>query len=419
MDIEIKNKNPRLKKYGWWIAVGLITTGIVTWSILQAGHTTYRTDSTGLITAEVSEGTFNDFIRLNGKVETGVVVQISALETGIVEKKWVEEGAMLQPGDIILTLRNPNLQQQILDSESQLAEKQNMLRDTELAMEKERLQVRQNLISSRIQLNQKKRLCEQQTALYNENLISREEYLKSCEDYQLASESLKLLEDRFHQDSIYRTVQIGQMQESLNNMRQNFAIVRQRADNLDIRASHAGQLGNLTADLGQNIVAGARVGQINILDNYKIVVNIDEHYVDRISPGLEGKSMKHNQQFAVTVRKVYPEVTSGQFRDDLTISGRQPDNIRVGQSIPIDLLLGEPTNAVMLPRGPFFQTTGGSWIYVLDSDGETARRRMIRIGKQNPQYYEVLDGLTPGERVIISSYSDYGDADIIKIRNKQ
>ena len=161
------------------------------------------------------------------------------------------------------------------------------------------------------------------------------------------------------------------------------------------------------------------MGQINILDNYKIVVNIDEHYVDRISPGLEGKSMKHNQQFAVTVRKVYPEVTSGQFRADLTISGRQPDNIRVGQSIPIDLLLGEPSNAVMLPRGPFFQTTGGSWIYVLDSDGETARRRIIRIGKQNPQYYEVLDGLTPGERVIISSYSDYGDADIIKIRNKQ
>ena len=418
MDIEIQKRNPRLKKYGWWIAAGLFTTGAVAWSILQSGHTTYRADSTGLITAEVTEGTFNDFIRLNGKVETGVIVQISALETGIVEKKWVEEGAMLQPGDIILTLRNPNLQQQILDSESQLAEKQNMLRDTELAMENDRLQVRQDLISSRIQLNQKKRYCEQQTALYNEDLISKEEYLKSCEDYQLACESLKLLEDRFHQDSLYRTVQIGQMQESLDNMRQNFAIVRQRADNLDIRASHAGQLGNLTAELGQNIVSGTRIGQINILDNYKIVVNIDEHYIDRIYPGLEGKSMKQNQRLDLSVKKVYPEVTSGQFRADLSIIGKQPDNIRVGQSVPIDLLLGEPAQAVMLPRGPFFQTTGGKWIYVIDTDGKTARRREICIGKQNPQYYEVIDGLSPGEKVIISSYSDYGDADIIKISNK-
>lgn len=418
MDIEIKRKNPRLKKYILWVVAILLTAGAVLWGVIQSGHTTYRTDSAGLITAEVTEGTFNDYIRINGKVETGVIVQISALETGIVEKKWVEEGAMLHPGDIILTLRNPNLQQQILDSESQLAEKQNMLRDTELAMEKDRLQVRQDLITSRMQLNQKKRLCEQQTTLYNENLISREEYLKSCEDYQLACESLKLLEDRFHQDSIYRTVQISQMQESLNNMRQNFAIVRQRADNLDIRASHAGQLGNLSADLGQNIVAGQRVGQINILDNYKIVVNIDEHYIDRIFPGLEGKAMRQKQQFDVSVKKVYPEVISGQFRADLTIDGKYPDNIRVGQSVPIDLLLGEPAYAVLLPRGPFFQATGGMWIYVLDADGETARRRDIKIGKQNPQYYEVLEGLSPGEKVIISSYTNYGDADIIKINNK-
>ena len=363
----------------------------------------------------MTEGTFNDFIRLNGKVETGVIVQISALETGIVEKKWVEEGAMLQPGDIILTLHNPNLQQQILDSESQLAEKQNMLRDTELAMEKDRLQVRQDLLSARTQMNQKRRLYEQQKTLYNENLTSREEYLKAEEDYQLSRESLKLLEDRLRQDSIYRKVQIAQMQESLDNMQQNFAIVRQRADNLNIRASHAGQLGNLTAELGQNIVAGQQVGQINILDNYKIVVNIDEHYIDRVSAGLEGKSQKQSRQFDVEVKKVYPEVTSGQFRADLTIKGDVPANIRVGQSVPIDLLLGEPSQAIMLPRGSYFQTTGGNWVYVLSEDGKTAKRREIKIGKQNPQFYEVLDGLASGEKVIISSYSNYGDADVIKI----
>lgn len=417
MDTEIKIKNPRLRKYGWWSVAGVLVMGAIIWGIFQSGHSIYRTDSTGLLVGEVTEGTFDDFIRLNGKVETGVIVQISALETGIVEKKWVEEGAMLQPGDIILTLHNPNLQQQILDSESQLAEKQNMLRDTELAMEKDRLQVRQDLLSARTQMNQKRRLYEQQKTLYDENLTSREEYLKASEDYQLAKESLKLLEDRLRQDSIYRRVQISQMKESLDNMQQNFSIVRQRADNLNIRASHAGQLGNLTAELGQNIVAGQQVGQINILDNYKIVVNIDEHYIDRVSAGLEGKSRKQNKQFDVTVKKVYPEVTSGQFRADLTIEGELPSNIRVGQSVPIDLLLGEPAHAIMIPRGSYFQATGGNWVYVLSEDGKTARRREIKIGKQNPQFYEVLEGLTPGEKIIISSYANFGDADVVKINN--
>lgn len=415
MDTEIKIKNPRLKKYGWWVLIGIIIISLAVWGVIRSGHKTYRTDSTGLLVGEVTEGTFNDFIRINGKVETGVIVQISALETGIVEKKWVEEGAMLQPGDIILTLHNPNLQQQILDSESQLAEKQNMLRDTELAMEKDRLQVRQDLLTSKMQLNQKRRLFEQQKTLYEENLISKEEYLKASEDYQLAKENQKLLEDRLRQDSLYRTVQIAQMQESLNNMQQNFAIVRQRADNLNIRAFHAGQLGNLTAELGQNIVAGQQIGQINILDNYKIVVNIDEHYIDRVSAGLEGKSQRQNMQFDVIIKKVYPEVTTGQFRADLMIEGKLPENIRVGQSVPIDLLLGEPSQAIMLPRGSYFQSTGGNWVYVLDDDGKTARRREIKIGKQNPQFYEVLEGLSPGEKVIISSYSNYGDADEIKI----
>lgn len=415
MDTEIKVKHPLLKKYGWWAAAGAIVAGALIWGLVRSGHSTYRTDSSGLLVGEVTEGTFNDFIRINGKVETGVIVQVSALETGIVEKKWVEEGAMLQPGDIILTLRNPNLQQQILDSESQLAEKQNMLRDTELAMEKDRLQVRQDLLAAKTQLNQKRRLYEQQKTLYSENLISKEEYLKADEDYQLARENLKLLEDRLRQDSIYRKVQLAQMQESLDNMQQNFAIVRQRADNLNIRATHAGQLGNLTAELGQNIVSGQLVGQINILDNYKIVVNIDEHYIDRVSAGLEGKSQKQNRQFDVVVKKVYPEVTSGQFRADLTIEGDLPSNIRVGQSVPIDLLLGEPSQAIMIPKGSYFQSTGGNWVYVMSEDGKSARRKEIRIGKQNPQYYEVLEGLSPGEKIIISSYINYGDADVIRI----
>lgn len=416
MDTEIKRKYPWLRKYGWWVAALVVLGGLLAWGLLANRESSYTTGTEGMLTGEVSKGTFNDFIRLTGRVETGVVVQVSALETGIVEKKWVEEGAMLHPGDIILTLHNPNLRQQILDSEAQLAEKQNMLRDTELAMEKERLQVRQDILTSRMQLAQKRRAYEQQKTLYAENLVSREDYLKAGEDYELAKENLKLLEDRLRQDSIYRRVQLAQMRESLDNMRQNFELVRQRADNLNVRASHSGQLGSLTAELGQNIAAGQQVGQINILDNYKVSVSIDEHYVDRVSAGLSASSERSGKKLGLNVVKVYPEITEGKFKADLLIDGDMPSNVRVGQSLPVDLLLGESSEAVLLPRGSYFQTTGGKWIYVLDESGKKAHRREIRIGRQNPMYYEVLEGLQPGERVILSSYSNFGAAEVVNIK---
>lgn len=415
MDIEIKRKHPMLKKYGWWAAAGAAVIAAVVWAVVSSGTSTYEAKADTMVTGEVTEGLFNDYIRINGRIETGMTVQISALETGIVESKVKEEGAMVLPGDVILTLRNPGLRQQILDSESQLAERQNMLRDTELAMEKERLQIKQDLLAARTDLNRKRRLATQQTELYNERLTSREDYLKACEDYELARENLELLQSRQRQDSLYRSVQLGMMRESLQNMRENFALVRQRADNLNIRASHAGQLGSLNAELGQNIGAGQQVGQINILDNYKLAVLIDEHYIDRVSAGLQGCARRGGKEIPVTVSKVYPEVSEGHFRADLIIDGELPATPRVGQTYPVDLMLGESAEAVLVPKGSFFQSTGGKWIYVISADGRSATRREISIGRQNPQFYEVTSGLEPGERVIISSYNNYGDVDKIII----
>ena len=417
MDTEIKIKYPFLRKYGWIILLALIATGIIIRALVSNNSTTYRATTAGMLFGDATEGEFNDYVHLNGKVETGIIVQVSALESGVVETKWVEEGAMVNAGDIILTLHNPGLRQQILDSESQLAEKQNMLRDTEIAIEKELLQIKQDLLSARTELNRKQRLWEQQNTLYKENLTSREEFLKADEDLQLARASLLLLEDRLRQDSLYRSVQVAMMRESLHNMQENFVLVRQRADNLNIRASHSGQLGSLSAELGQNIAAGQQVGQINILDNYKITVSIDEHYIDRVIPGIHGKVSRQNRQFDVAVKKVYPEVSDGKFKADLVIEGTIPENIRVGQSYPINLQLGEPARAIMVPRGSFYQTTGGKWAYVVAPDGKSATRRDIKIGRQNPQFYEVTEGLQPGERIITSSYSAFGDADKIIISN--
>lgn len=416
MDIEIKKKYPRLKKYGILTAVIVIVASAAVWALKRSGVSSYEAGKDGLIISEVTEDSFEDFIRLSGKVETGVVVQVSALETGIVEKKWVEEGEMVGEGDVILTLHNPNLRQQILDSESQLAEKQNMLRDTEIAMEKDRLQIKQDILTARMDLNRKRRLAQQQATLYDEKLTSREEYLKAQEDYELAQENFNLLQSRLRQDSLYRSVQVAMMKESLHNMQENFELVRQRADNLNIRASHSGQLGSLTAELGQNIAAGQQVGQINILDNYKLTVNIDEHYIDRVTPGIEGVATKQGKELKVKIRKVYPEVNDGKFKADLEITEGEQEKLRVGQAYPIDLVLSEPTKAVMIERGPFFQSTAGKWIYVVDASGKSAHKREIKIGRQNPRYYEVTEGLEPGEKVIVSTYRNYGETDKLMLK---
>lgn len=407
-----------LRKYFWWIAAGTAVTAAVVWAIVISRSSSQTVDGSGLLVGDVTGGVFDDCIRLQGKVEAGTTVQLSALESGIVERKWVEEGAMVNPGDIIVTLVNPNLRQQILDSESQLAEKQNMLRDTEIAMEKECLQIRRDLLSARTDLGRCRRVAEQQEALYRENLTSREEYLRAREDYELAQENLQLLNSRLHQDSLYRGVQIAMMRESLHNMQENFALVRSRADNLNIRASHAGQLGSFDVELGQSISAGQLVGLVNILDDHKISVGIDEHYIERVVPGLSAHVNRNNgDTLCLTVRKVYPEVNNGVFKADLAIEGSsRPDRLRVGQTFPVELSLGESSEAVLLPKGAFFQSTGGRWIYVLDNDGKSAHRREIKIGRQNPRYYEVVEGLRPGERVVLNSYTSFGGTDRLNIK---
>lgn len=405
-----------MKKYVLTAAVAILLVGIVICAGLSVRTSTYETYLNSITIGEVRRGYFNDNIRIIGKVETGVTVQVSALETGIVEERLIEEGGFVNEGDIILTLRNPNLRQQILDSESQLAERQNMLRDTEIAMEKDRLQIKQELLTARTELNRKRRVANQQEELYKENLTSREEYLTAKEDFQLAEENYQLLLKRERQDSSYRRVQLDMMRESLRNMEENLTLVRQRADNLNIRASRSGQLGSLSAELGQNIPAGTQIGQINILDNYRMTASIDEHYIDRVAPGLGAVAVRQDRKVPLTLSKVYPEVSEGTFKVDFTINDGGEVNLRVGQTYAIDLVLGEPTEAVIVPRGSFFQSTGGRSVYVLSEDGKSAIRRDVRLGRQNPQFYEVLEGLEPGERIITSSYQNFGDVNKIIIK---
>ena len=314
-----------------------------------------------------------------------------------------EVRTMVHKGDVIVRLSNSGLDLQILNAEAELAEKQNLLRNTQVAMQQDRLNNQTEQAQLEMDTQRKQRTFDQNKRLYAEKLISKEDYLQSQEDYQLSAKKRALVSKRLKQDSIYRTVQMDQMEDNLQNMRRNVVLVRQRKDKLEVRSAIDGELGLLDVELGQSISPGQKIGQLNDLSDYKVQAQIDEHYIDRVRQGLT----------ATQVRKVYPEVRDGKFRCDFIFRGERPENIRTGQTYYIDLELGQPEQAVIIPRGTFFQTTGGQWIFVLSQDGSKAYRRPIRVGRQNPQHYEILEGLEPGERVVTSGYEAFKDNEVL------
>ena len=399
------------KALPWWL--GALLMVFVVYLIVRPNNKTLRVDKDTVTISNVVMGEFNDYIRISGRVQPMTTIQLSPQEGGIVEKILIEEGSPVKAGDPILILNNDNLDLQILNSEAELAEKENILRNTQIQMEQQKLDVRQNVLEYGMQVDRLRRAYEQQKALYEDKLIAKEEYLKAEEDYRLAKQKYDLMAERSKQDSLYRGTQIDRMEESLENMHLNMSMIRRRKSNLIVKAPIDGELGLLDVVLGQSIAAGTKIGQINSVGTYKVEAQIDEHYIDRVIAGLEATFERQGETYSTVIRKVYPEVRDGKFKADFKFGGEQPDNIRAGQTYYLNLQLGQPEEAVIIPRGTFYQKTGGKWIYVVNKEGTKAVKREIRIGRQNPQYYEVLEGLEPGERVITSGYDTYGDSDVL------
>lgn len=409
MDIQIEKKKGIKKKHLPYLAGGAGLLLLLIWLIFGSHARQMNVDKQTLVTETVTQGQFNDYIRVSGQVEPINTIQLSAIEGGMVSEKLVEEGAEVHQGDVIVKLKNTMLNLNILDSEAQLAEKQNFLRNTLVSMEQERLSLKKERLQLDMDVARKKRKYEQYKQLSGDKMVSKEDYLQAQEDYDFALNSRKLVAERQKQDSIYRSIQVKQMEESLQNMRKNLILVRQRVDNLNIKAPVNGQLGLLEVEIGQSVATGSRIGQISVLSDYKIEALIDEHYIDKVRAGLSASFEQQDKNFALRVRKVYPEVRDKQFKTDFVFAGERPANIRAGQTYYINLQLGQPTKATLIPRGSFYQTTGGQWIFVLSKDGKTATRRNITIGRQNPLFYEVLSGLQPGEKIITSGYENFGD----------
>ena len=385
----------------------------ILWLIFRDDSSTLRVNQETLSISEVRAGEFNDYIRISGQVHPMTTIQLSPREAGIVEEIVIEEGTQVKAGDVIIRLSNDDLDLEILNSEANLAEKENALRNTMIQMEQEKMQLSLNILELETEVKRKGRALESQKRLFDDGLIGKEEYLRSEEDYTLFCKKLEVTIARAEQDSMYREVQIRQMEESLKNMKINMQRIRNRTANLDVKAPIDGELGLIEVGLGESVGSGMKIGQINAVGSYKIEAQIDEHYIDRVSAGLTATFERQNETFDAVIRKVYPEVRGGKFQADFKFSGEQPANIRTGQTYYLNLQLGQPESAVLIPRGTFYQKTGGKWIYVVSPEGGKAVKREIRIGRQNPQFYEVLEGLEAGEKVITSGYDNFGDNEVL------
>ncbi len=416
MDIKLeKKKGLRPKHYGY-IVLGVLLL-FVGWKLaFGSSKSTFRTEKERLSIASVTAGKFDDYITINGNVAPIATIYMDAYEGGRVTEKLIEEGAMVKKGDIILKLENMNLYEQILASESNLALKQNDLRSTRLTFDSRQVEGRRSLATASTDLQRLKRNYEQNQVLYADELISKEVYLTSKENYELAQKQYEIVKLQTEQDDELRKTSLSGLDTDLERMKKTLGMVYQRLDHLNVRAPADGQLGFLDAEIGQNITQGQRIGQVNVLTDFKIEADIDEHYIDRVKRDLSATFERNNKEYALRLRKVYPEVRNGRFRVDLVFTDEKPETIRAGQSYNIRLQLGASSDALLLPKGGFFSSTGGQWVFVVNPNGDEALKRDIRIGKQNSRFYEVLDGLQPGEQVITSNYDSFGEAERIVLK---
>lgn len=415
MDRKIE-KTKGLKAKHVYIILGVSLLSILVWLMLSSSTSTYRTEMEKLNVAEVKLGEFKDYISIIGTVEPKTTIYLDVEEGGKVIEKLIDEGEIVKKGDVILKLVNSDLKLQILNTESSLAYQANELRNTLINMEQQKISNKQQILSIDSDIIRQKRHYEQNLMLFNKGFVSKETYLISKENYDLSVQDRELRYQRMVQDSIFRENQKKQMNSSLKNMEQNLEMVRQRLENLNVKAPADGQLGSLNIEIGQSINRGERIGQLHVLESFKVVAEVDEHYIDRVKRDLSASFLRNEKQFELKAKKVYPEVRQGRFEIDLIFNGISPENLRTGQTYHIKLELGQPVNATLLPRGGFFQSTGGQWVFILDESGKFATKRNINIGRQNSQYFEILEGLEEGEKVITSSYESFGDNERIEFK---
>ncbi len=415
MDKKIEKKTWTTKRIAMVVGGAAIIALFIYSFIFMDVRSTLNVEKEKLTISTVQEDSFQEFIQVTGTVQPIRTIYLDAIEGGVVQEVYRESGTMVKEGDTILTLSNSNLQLNVMNREAQLYDQINNVRNSRLNLEQNTLRLREQLANAKSQMEILQSQYERQKKLVERDLISEQEFEQTRENFEYQKKRYELTYESYRKDSVQTITQLQQLNDSEDRMYRSLTAVQQILDNLVVQAPISGQLSTIELNQGQSISQGERIGQVDILDNYKIRVDIDEYHLSRISTGLRGSFDFNGQTHELVITKIYPVVNNGQFEVDMEFVNEAPSGLTRGQTTRIRLELGESSNALLLARGGFYQTTGGNWVFLVNEDGTRAVRQDIRLGRLNPEYYEVLSGLEPGDRVITSSYDTFGDNEVLNL----
>jgi HlyD family secretion protein len=377
--------------------------------ISTSGKSRLNVNTERITIAEIKKGTFQEFIPVNGIVMPITTIYLDAIEGGRVEEKYVEDGAVLTKGQPILRLANNDLQLSLANQETAVFDVLTQMQNTRNNAEQNTIRQLNQMADVDNALIEAERVYKLNKHLYEEKAIGLQEFKASENAYNYQLSRKTLTDKTLKQDSVSMKQQISQMGQSYVRMQNALQLMRRKVEDLIVRSPVDGQLTALDAEIGQSKNRGERLGQIDVLSGFKVRADIDEHYISRVITGLEANFTLAGKDYKLRIRKIYTEVTNGRFQVDMEFMGKVPDGIRRGQTLQIRLALGDETQAILLPKGGFYQQTGGNWIFKVSENGTTAYRVDVQLGRQNPDFYEVLEGLQPGDKVVTSSYENYGN----------
>jgi HlyD family secretion protein len=414
MDRAVKKETPLGRKIGY-VAIGLLVLVFAWWLIeLLLGGRSLSVNSQRIAVSDVTTGTFEDFIPLRGRLMPRSTVYLDAIEGGRVEQVLVEDGAMVETGDLIAVLSNTNLQLVVLGREAEVTEQLNFMRTLELQLEQNRLSHKKNLVEIDYQIVRLNRSIERQRGLASENLVSQSTIEELEDELNYYRNRREVTLESQATDARLQEQQLLQLREAGEQLKESLAFARKNLDDLNIRAPIAGKLSGFNIEIGQSIERGGRLGQIDDPDQFKLNVQIDEFYLGRVDLQQAASAEHKGRDLDLQISKIYPQVKEGQFEVDMLFD-EQPDDLRRGQTLQLRLTLGDNADALLIPNGSFYQETGGNWIFVVSPDGSEAVRRPVRLGRRNTEFIEVLDGLEAGEKVITSPYASYTGLDRLKL----
>ena len=411
--IEPKKGVLKHKKLIWILAIGILLI-VAIYAIASSGNS-LKIDGDRLRTSTVTEMRFDDVIALQGRVEPFRSFFLDAVEGGTVQEIFAEAGEQVNEGQALLRLTNTTLMLDFMNRETQIVEQINNLRNTRIQMELNERQLQEQVLDIAFEKENMKRQHIIDTTLYANKVIARQDYENSIARHHYLEEKQDLLKDSYVKNRKFRELQMQRIDQSIEMMERNLQAIRHNLENLTVKAPISGQLTSLNAEIGESKQRGENLGRIDVLDGYLIKAQVDEHFLSRVSVGQLAFFTQGSQRFELELSKVYPEVSNNQFEVEFTFKDTIPDGIRRGQGLNLRLALSQSADALLVERGAFYSSSGGKWVFVMNESKTEARKRNVKMGRQNPDYIEVLEGLETGETIITSSYDTYSDYDQIQI----